>query len=79
LLSNATKLRQSLFLFGKFVFNPAEMNGSNAQVGGDIVLGHPSDDMWPFLYKVYITLLRGIPDPGEKFVHVMALPLEGNV
>jgi hypothetical protein len=55
------------------------MDGANAQVGRDIMLGYPLDDMRSFLYKIDITLLRRIPDPGEEFIHVMTLPLKGDV
>jgi len=71
-------LRRLSFL-GQFIFYPAKVDGGNSQVGGDIVLRHPLDDMRSFLYKVHIALLRGIPDTGEEFVHIMALTLEGNI
>lgn len=55
------------------------MDGGNSQVGGNIVLRYPLDDVRSFLYEVHIALLRGIPDTGEEFVHIMALTFERNI
>ena len=63
-------------LLGELVLYPAEVDGSNAQVGGNIVLRHPLDDMRPFFYKIFIPLLGSVADAGEKFVHIMVLSLE---
>lgn len=65
-----------LFPPGKFVLDPAKVDGADAKVGGDIVLGYALYNMWSFPQKVLITLLRGIPDTGKEFVEVVSLALE---
>lgn len=61
------------------VLYPGKMHGGDTQVRGDIVLWYPLDDVGPVLYKVDIALFRRIADTGEEFVHIMTLPLKGDL
>lgn len=67
------------FPFGQFGFDTAQVHLAHAQVRGDIMLGHPLDDVRALIDQVLVALFRGIPDKGNKLIDIMRLPLNGHL
>lgn len=56
------------------VSDAGQRNGSNAKIGGYVMLRHPLDDVWIFLQQFFVSLLWCILDTGQEQVLVKAEP-----